>query len=425
MKLFRKKKTPSSSPSRPNFAGADSENHFYSRNTEVPLDGSSKGGDTNRIQRTSRHRTPARRRENSNRASNKAVFMLLFRAVLIVVLLAGGFFALKWWLDGLSEPSEREKEKWAENAVRMENAGSVAEVSEPVAVADQAVTPEWIQQRMEQWALVEQSMRTADAFDRRGIDADAGLRLEQVLKMMPNNRAAQKMLAEIYDRNGRYAEAVPLYIRMLDSEGFLPELQMKLLMALQKSGQTDSGLVMAERMLLDQPRNVELLLMSAEGQLAKGNPDAALKRFAEVLAVEDDNRRALERCGEICFSRNDYEHALPHYLALLKKDPKPEEYRRLSICYAQRNEAGRSVVCMGQASALFGEAQVSSWLKDPLFDSIRESVDFRSFADRLIGVENRKAIEEITRRKVEEALPDSPADVDLPKKPALKLNPAK
>jgi len=79
---------------------------------------------------------------------------------------------------------------------------------------------------------------------------------------------------------------------------------------------------------------------------------------------------------------------------------------------------------MGQAASLYGESVVSSWLRKDLedFDPILETVEYRSFADRLVGVETRKNIEELRHREVQEKKPLIPTEIDIPKQPELKIS---
>jgi hypothetical protein len=92
----------------------------------------------------------------------------------------------------------------------------------------------------------------------------------------------------------------------------------------------------------------------------------------------------------------------------------------LARCYAQLAQAGKAVVFLGQAASLFGETVIASWLRDTGFDSVRETVEFRSFADRVVGIETRKAIEEINRREAEKAASVAPGGgLELPKQPEL------
>lgn len=423
MKFFRKKneRVPDS---KPQAAKPDSGQSFYAQNAgESPLDEYFDGNLSRQTHRTSRH-SPARRRESSNRASSWSLAFLLLKAALIVVLLIGGFIGLKLGLDRAAKPSEKEQQRWEARAMKMETpAGAPAVAPEEISVAKElVVTPALIEKRLGQWEQTERLFRSAEALERRGIDEDAIQRLGQALRITPDNRSAQQLLINIYMRRGLYAEAVPLCIRLLDQNGPQPELQMSLLQALQASGQIDAGLVLANRMLADQPNNEVVLSIAAAGQLALGNQSAALTLFKRMLENNDKNKTALEECGSIFFTQNDYSNAVPYYLELVKLDPKPEYYQTLARCYAQQNQSGKAVIFMGQAASLFGEAAISPWLKETVFDPIRETVEFRSFADRVVGVETRKAIEAINRREAEKKAV-APGGLELPQQPALNLKP--
>jgi len=421
MKLFRKKKARPDEV-RANSAKPDSDN-FYSQHVgHTPLDEYHDGRDARQTHRTSQH-SPARRRENNNRASDWAIATLLLRAVLIVVLLVGGVFALKLVLDGTAEPSDKEKQRWEAAAAVMEKSSTPVAVPSGTPVSQELVVDSaLIEQRLGQWNLAARLLRSAEAFALRGVDEDAIQRLGQALRVAPDNSAAQKLLVDIYMRRGRYAEAVPLCLRLLDQNSQQPNLQMTLLKALQESGQTAAGVILADRMLLDQPNDVEVLSIAAAGQIKLGNQEAALALFRRVLENEAKNKAALEGCGKIYFDRNDYQNAVPYYLELTKLDPKAEYYQMLARCYAQQNEAGKAVIFMGQATGLFGGATVSSWFRDPLFDPVRENPEFRAFTERIIGVEGRKAVEAISKREAEPKA-EATGGLELPKQPDL--NPLK
>jgi tetratricopeptide (TPR) repeat protein len=419
MKFFRKNKTRSVE-SRPRTA-VPTPDHFYSQHAgESPLDEYSDGADRGPTCRTSQH-SPARIRENSNRASNWAISLLLLRAVLIVVLLVGGFIVLKLVLDRMAEPSEKELLQREATSVLMETpsvsgTGSAGAAGFQELVVDTAL----IGQRLEQWEQAERHLRSAEALTRRGIDEEAIQQLGQALRTMPDSREAQKLLLELYMKKGFYAEAVPLCIRLLDQDSRQKDLQMTLLSALQSSGQTAAGLLLADRILQVQPNNMTVLSFAAVGQLGLGNKEAAQALFERILENDDKNTDALEGCAKIYSEQGNYQKAVPYYLELVRLNPKPAYYQELARCYAQQNQADKAVALMGQAASLFGETAVSPWLRDTIFDPVRETVEFRSFADRLVGVETRKAIEAINKREVEKAEPTIlDGRIELPKQPDL------
>lgn len=424
MKFFRKKHT-GESDSRPQAAKPDPERSFYTTHAgEAPLDEYFDAASFRQTHRTSRH-SPSRRRENSNRASRWSVFLLLFRTALILLLLIGGFIVLKLGLSRMEAPSERKQQEWEAKAERMTKAPGAASV-QAAAVQVPAVSPELISQRLEQWEQTGRYLRSAESLSRQGIDDEAIQRLQQALRVSPDNQAAQRMLLDIYMRRGLHAAAIPFCIRLLDQDSDQPELQMKLLQALQASGQTAAGLVLAEKMLEDQPNNLTMLSFTAAGRLALGNTNSALALFERMLENDDQNKDALKNCGNIYFEQGDYPKAAARYLELVRVDARPEHYQMLARCYARQNDPGKAVVFMGQAASLFGEATVSPWLRDTQLDTVRESVAFRSFADRIVGIETRKAIEAINRREAEKTAPQIPDGLDLPKPSDLNvIRPAK
>ncbi|MEI8206014.1 MAG: tetratricopeptide repeat protein, partial [Kiritimatiellales bacterium] len=236
MKFFHKKKArPDGVRAKP--ARPDPDNFYSQHAGHAPLDEYSDDRGARQTHRTSRHR-PDRRRENNNRASDWASAILLLRAGLIIVLLVGGFFILKLVLTRIAEPSDKEQQRWESAAAVMEKTSSPGVVSAGTPTAqDLMVDPALIEQRLKQWDLAAQLFRAAEALSLRGIDEDAIQRLGQALRIVPANQAAQKLLVDIYIRRGRYAEAVPLCIQLLDQNGQQLGLQMSLLKALMASGQ--------------------------------------------------------------------------------------------------------------------------------------------------------------------------------------------
>lgn len=425
MKFFRKKDVKPTG-TRPQKPAPDSDSFYSQHAGEAPLDEYSIGAGGRQTHRTSRH-SPARIRETSNRASSWTLALLLLRALLIVLLLVVGFIVLKLVLDRIEKPSEKDQKQWETNSALMEKssappAGFVkAQLSEEL-----AISPKLIGQRLEQWGQAEQHFRSAEALSRRGIDDEAIQELGQALRASPNNRAAQQLLVTIYMRKGLYAEAVPLCIRLLDQDGWQQNLQMNLLQALQASGQAEAGLILADRILLDQPNNLTVLTVAAAGRTARGDKEAALVLFERMLVNDAKNMKALEGCGSIYSDRGDYQKAVSYYLELVRIDPKPVYYQALARCYSQQNQAGKAVVFMGQAASLFGEATVAPWLRDTVFDPVRETVEFRSFADHLVGVETRKAIEAISKREVESAPDMTSGDkLEISDRNELKTKPRK
>ncbi|MCK5845398.1 MAG: tetratricopeptide repeat protein, partial [Victivallales bacterium] len=166
---------------------------------------------------------------------------------------------------------------------------------------------------------------------------------------------------------------------------------------------------------------LEVLERAAYAQAAQGNAAKALALYEKILLNDSTHFVALLGAGFIYQQTGAWEKAIPYYMELVREDPKSEHYHSLAHCYAQQNEGGKTVIFLGQATSLYGESDVSDWLSEAEFDPVRETVEFRSFVDRVVGIETRKAIEEIRLREKEKENEGLPSGVDLPAQPELQL----
>lgn len=420
MKFFRRKKSQTKSNSSPSVP-ADEESSFYTQQVgPAPLDEYpvERG---RQIRRTSLH-TPARRRETSNRAGHREMTFLILRIILIPTLIVAAFFGLRFVVGLVDGPSQKDIERWEGKAEIME--GGADALPSEVATEHISVDKVLLESRMMQWKKADRCFREGEALSQRNLDEEAIERLRQALRSAPDNRAAQKLLLDIYMHSENYADSIPLCIHLLDQDAQDWDVKMSLLKALQETDQTDIGLLLSEQMRIEQPGNLKVLEFLAYANAAQGNREKALEIYSHILELNEENLLAMEGSAYIHQWLGEWEKAIPFYMELVRKDPKPERYRSLATCYAQLNEGGKAVIFLGQAASLYGESVVSSWLRDPIFDPVREGVDFRAFTDRIVGVGTRKAIEAINRRKVEQKLSKEAAAAEraeLSTKPDLQL----
>ena len=270
-------------------------------------------------------------------------------------------------------------------------------------------------------AGLERHLRGAEALPRLGIYEDAIVRLEKALRLSPNNQKAQQMLLEIYMKTGNYAGAIPLCVRMLDQDSTRWDIKVDLLKALQGVEETAMCVFLSDQMLLQQPGDAGVLEISAYAHAAEGDTENALRMYEQVLANDPKHLLALEGSGVIYQWQKKWLKAVPYYLELLELDPKPEHYLALARGYAQQAEAGKTVIFLGQAANLYGAETVSPWLALPEFDPVRETADFRSFVDRMVGTGTRNAIEEIRRLEAQRTPLLEVDQIMLPSKPDLEI----
>jgi tetratricopeptide (TPR) repeat protein len=422
-KFFGRKRAESKQPD--DAVSDQQEAGLYARHTaDEPLDEYTDGLGRE-VRRTSRH-SPARRREVSNRASDREVLFLLLRTGLILAVVVGGFFALKFVVGVVSKPSETQKKQWEDAAVKMEKSSESVESAMPNVdvVGMSKIDETFISSKMAKWQVAEQYFRSAEAFERRGMLEQAAERLLQALEVAPENRPAQILLLSVYEQAENDQAIAALCIRLLDQDSRDHDVKRSLLAALEKMGELQATVALGAELLEENPRDVVVLATIASAQEQLGMVESAISSYGRLLQQEPSSRKALEGLGRLSEQSQAWGDAIPYYLSLVKLEPLPEYYHALARCYAQQVESGKAVIFLGQAASLFGEKEVSSWLRTPVFDSIRETADFRSFADRVVGVETRKAIESIRQREAarqsDPALPGGGIDVPRPELNQLK-----
>jgi len=421
MKLSGRKNFSLKKKTDPALILSESDNSFYEQHSgETPLT-TSPAKSAQQGSHTSRH-TPVRRRENSNRATNRDMSRLLLKIVLIPLLLIGAFFGLRAVVEWLNGPTEKERLQWAANAELMEKVPGASTTLPAEPAGEASINKEFLAGRVSRWEKAQRHLRAADALDRRGIDGDAISRLEQALQASPDSREALWALAKLYISSGNHTAAIPLCIRLLDQDSTQWEVKRLLLRALQAGEETEMSALLSDQMLLQQPGDLGVLEMAAYAHAAAGDTDVALGLYKRILEDNPEHLLALAGVGYIHQWREEWVEAVPYYLELLKLDPKAEYYLALARCYAQQDDAGKTLIFLGQAAGLYGAPTVSPWLKNPELDPVRETTDFRSFVDRMVGEQTRTEIEALRRHEIpKETLREAAGRFKLPSASELQI----
>lgn len=398
MKFFRKKQAlpEDSSAQKTDVSSADLYASQSSEESSARFSATS--------HRISMGQRPVRLPQNGNRASGRQLLAFVFKMLLIPVLLLLGYAALKLLVARIQGPSEADLLQWEENAALMDQ-GAVVAAEEGAAAAE--VVDEFTSARVAaqfyNWEQVELLLHSANDLEHRGMAEEAIVRLQQALKLAPENRRVCRLLLTLQIQREEYEAAIPTCLSLLGQDFRAPDVVQSLLMALFKTHRLEAAEMLALRMLEDDPNNVAVMEVAAYASAADGRLDAALALYQKILAQDANYLLALEGMGAIYAWRSEWDKTLPYYLKLIELNPKAERYYALARSYGHLNEAGKAVIFLGQAAGLYGESVILPWLKDPSFDFIREGLDFRSFVDQVVGVEEREAIEVIRRREIQKS----------------------
>jgi tetratricopeptide (TPR) repeat protein len=130
-----------------------------------------------------------------------------------------------------------------------------------------------------------------------------------------SQRARQLMSA------GRYAEAVPIYEKLVQSMPANPGLRLNLAMSLHLSGEDKKAIPQFETVLKTQPNTLPALMLLGASYLRTGNPAKAVPVLekAMTLAPEDAQGRAMLADGLLMLER--YQAAIPQLRKLAAAEP--------------------------------------------------------------------------------------------------------
>lgn len=132
---------------------------------------------------------------------------------------------------------------------------------------------------------------------------------------LDSQRARQMMAA------GRYADAVPIYEKLVQSMPGNPGLRLNLAMALHLSGEDQKAIPHFESVLKQQPNALPALMLLGASYLRTGNPAKAVPVLekAMTIAPDDVQGRAMLADGLLMLDR--YQAAIPHLRKLAAADP--------------------------------------------------------------------------------------------------------
>lgn len=365
---------------------------FYTTSpTEKPLYDNSMGSDSKQVHKTSRHQASTGRREEKLDPREKMALMAILKLFVMILVLVIAFFML-WKGIGLYEESI-----WLDHAKEGEGSPVLEEVVlvEDFDIQNQTAREKFAD-RIELWREADRLVRSADALLQRSIYDQAIIRCQDALRLDPSHSGALERLGQLYFAKENYVEAVNTYIRLLSVDPSRAEIQKKLIQALDKFGDAEAVMYMAEWYLEQNMYDAEVQLYLANARFTREEFAEAAEAYGVVLRDTPRNVSALERQATSYMLLEQYEKALAPLEVLRTNNYRGQEYyKQIAICNAQLLQSKESVQTLGRAAQLFEKNLVVGWVRDPRFDPIRTDRAFQGFIDRVAGQETRLWLEKV------------------------------
>ncbi|MCX5877054.1 MAG: tetratricopeptide repeat protein, partial [Deltaproteobacteria bacterium] len=122
-------------------------------------------------------------------------------------------------------------------------------------------------------------------------------------------------------RNGRLAEAVPVYEALLGMREGLEAARWELVTILLQLKREENALPHLELLVEAAPRNLQYLLALAEASRVQGNGAMAVELYKKVLQREPDNRQVLRGAASALLVQQKKVEAAAMLETLLQKEP--------------------------------------------------------------------------------------------------------
>jgi len=155
---------------------------------------------------------------------------------------------------------------------------------------------------------------------------------------------AGRLLAELYTRQEKFAQAVGVHEKLVKLRPQDPERLAELALALRRAGRGDAAMAAMEQLMtLDPRRSADVLGELAELAFDTGDIERVLAAAARSEGTGPEHNRVLIRLGELHERRGDLDEAARTYTAILAREPKHAMARlrlaELSLGRGQLREA--------------------------------------------------------------------------------------
>jgi tetratricopeptide (TPR) repeat protein len=168
--------------------------------------------------------------------------------------------------------------------------------------------------------------------------------LEDLLAQSPDDEAGHELLGDVLSFQGDYVKAIAHFRRALELSPNKMSVQMRLGLALERSGDNASAVDLLESILDGYPQSAVARLALARIYLDEGQVEEAKRAYREILEQVPGHQQATLEYGKILFQDNQAA-AVDLYLETLKHNPfAAAVHQRVAQIYLSRQELGPALL---------------------------------------------------------------------------------
>lgn len=337
-----------------------------------------------------------------------SLFTILKMGILLIVILIG-FFLVRAGIGIYSQQVQTDQMEILHQAPVMESIELIADV----AFEEESDKISFFEREIEKWEASRRYLRAAEQLVKSDNLILATEKAQAALVENPASVQALGLLADLYEEQGMYVEAINAAIRLLALDSLTLDRQVKLLRVLYQFEDYESVVHLASYFGDEQGFQYEMEYLRAFSCLALERDEEAESIFLRLRKENPDEIEIINALIQIKIKSYNCEEALELLDQVYERRYREKQfYVDYAYCAAYLNQVDLCLEMLNKAIHIFGVQAILPSLYHPVYDELCEDSLFRLFVKRIAGeafFDHR-----IMMREEEKSRKENPESVDEP-----------
>ena len=310
-----------------------------------------------------------------------SLFTILKMGILLIVILIG-FFLVRAGIGIYSQQVQTDQMEILHQAPVMESIELIAEV----AFEEEADKISFFEREIEKWEASRRYLRAAEQFVNSDNLILAIEKAQAALVENPASVQALGLLADLYEEQGMYVEAINAAIRLLALDSLTLDRQVKLLRLLYQFKDYESVIHLASYFGDRQGFQYEIEYLRAFSCVELERNEEAESIFLRLRKEKPDEIEIINALIQMKIKSYNCEEALGLLDQVYERRYREKQfYVDYAYCAAYLNQVDRCLEMLNKAINIFSVQAVLPSLYDPVYDELCEDSLFRLFVKRIAG----------------------------------------